>query len=222
MFQAEVWKSGHAFVSKLCYREVANTTGPLWQGFLCQTLYLQEREQFCETFADTGPDLGALFQARYHSHLVPRSPGMWAFKPKLGGNASTQAFDLSPVTCPNPCAAGDHGTVSSGVVSKQEHLGFRETNSWLQRMEKLSCIACFACGSKRRTFLLKTKKLSSWDRPILFWLSGSFSRSFFSEKCPRFVFATSWYIGTTLGWCSLNNCNSRIYFSFFWSPRIKA
>lgn len=159
MFQAEVWKSGHAFVSKLCYREGSNTTGPLWQGFLCQTLYLQELEQFCETFADTGPDLGALFQARYHSHLVPRSQGMWAFKPKLGGNASTQAFDPSPVTCSNPCAAGDRGTVGSGVVSKQEHLGFRETNTWLQRMEKALLYCLFCMWQQRRTFLLKTKRL---------------------------------------------------------------
>lgn len=261
MFQAEVRNSVHAFASKLCYREGSNTTGPLWQGFLCQTPYLQELEQpktlnvlcfvgrdhfslahtgsckagvtpatpqsrdtcevvwfqaqsgFCETFANTGPDLGALSQAMCHSGLVGRlrSQRIWTFKPKLSGNADTQDFDPSPVACSNPYSAGHHGTIRVGVVLKLEHLGLRRNKpTFGSKGQKSSLIFLFLHVTAEESYFVK----ESWDEPILFWLSGNFTRTF-SENYPSFVFAKSWYIGATLGLSSLNSCNSRIYFSFF-------
>lgn len=130
---------------------------------------------------------------------------------KLSGYANVKAFGHFPIACSNSCTAGDCGTASSGVVLQPKHLGFRKTNSWLQMMENLSYIACFACD--RENFFVKGKKVKLRGS-VLFWLLGSFSRTFF-KKCPHVVFATSWYIGDTLGSSSPNNCNSRIYFSFF-------
>lgn len=271
MFQAEIWNSVHAFASKLCYREGSNTTGPLWQGFLCQTLYLQELEQpktlnvlcfvgrdhlslahtgsckvsvtsaspqsrdtcgvvwflaqsgFCETFANTGPDSEALSQATCHSNLAPRSQRIWAFKPKLSGNADTQDFHPSPAVCSNPRSGGHHGTISIGVVLKLEHLALKKIKQTFgSKGQKSSLILLVLHVTAEESFFVK----ESWDEPILFWLSGNLMRT--SEKYPSFVFAMSWYISATLGSSSPNNCNNRIYFSFFffffffWSPRIKA